>query len=688
MSEISDIVLHQDKDLNTALDFWRLDRERMIRNGKMFWGVDHGQWDSAVTAELLSQQRQAPTFNIVDNKIFNLIGLILKNRLDVKFAPMTDEFKDIINKLQDMWFSDYELFDWDGVNVEFLRDMAIMFGCESMVISKKHDPLGNITFEYDNPLLITLDPNWTSPFSEDMVRLWKNPMLIAAQILEIYPNKNEELRDEYERQKQDKNYGINMLYPQVTPENRWGDKHQVIEEHYMETVKEWCEFDMVNREWFPDGDKKSKLKYAKLVGISDDDIQTLERVRKIYKVRASCPTLTREILLENGKGEIQIERIPKFPMGYARFNGHFKGLVDTISDLQQNLNKGLMDSAEIRQRSAKGGSALLDPAMVNNDDTAMANISQGWSTPGFKGWVAPNAFANGKEKFIMTLPETPVPPDLMGLNQLWLNLVDRLSNLPAATEGRSESNRETGRLFQSKYEAGLIAQGGLYKNLEIHWHEKADAYFRQARITYAGNPRRFSGYGGKPSFTINKETKDFDGNMIGVEDDISRLPRIKIVITQSPKGLNVRTNQRMIYAELMHSLPPTLRLIPIDLVAGIWDTLDLSDEKTDELKADIALEKESARAALRMGIAQANFMEAQSKMQLDALMAQQGMVKQDGMLEAATGTGQTRPGQPGQERPGMITPPIEQDKMAQMIAGTPQAKNPQMQEQSITAEGG
>ena len=654
-------------------EYWNPDRRRQWRNSRMVFGSEYGQWPEYVVSQLLQEERQAPTFNIIENKVVNTIGMIIKNQLDVKFASHSGDDEDLVLKLQDMWYSDYNNGNWDKTYIEFLKEMLTMVGYERMDISTRNDPLGNIVFVHEPAHLITLDPEWQSMYTNDLKMYFRTPFMSVPEIMSTFRAKIPQLKEEFDRQKFDHQYGQNRVYPMLQPEEKWGQKHQVIEQHYLEDRKEEWEFDLINREWFPDTDQKGKVDYAHKNKLGTDDIKLLPRARRVQMIKTICPTLTNEIYLEDGESIVQVDRVDIFPMGYQRYNGHFKGMVDNLYDLQQNINKGIMDMVDIRQRTARGGSFILDPDIVKSDGSKMDEIETRWNLPGGKSWSSPGAFQGGKDRYILELPESHIPQDLMNLNNFMFELSDRLSTIPAAAQGMQESAKESGRLFNSKYEAGLIAQGTLYQALENHWQEKAEAYIKQAKITYSGKERRFGSTNSKKGFTINKEI-EINGEKY-TEDDISRLPRIRLDITQSPKSLNVRTNNRAIFGELMHSLPQNLMVTPIMLAAGIFDTMDLPTDKKDEIKYLLDKEKQNAIATIDNNIAQMALAKANAEMQLKQIQQQQqggaGQPQQAGMGAPQLPNG----GQPGNNP--MITPNTKnkQEQLAQMMAGTPQQAN-------------
>ena len=302
----------------------------------------------------------------------------------------------------------------------------------------------------------------------------------------------------------------------------------------------------------------------------------------------------------------------------------------------------------------------MDPAIVEGDETMMANIDSNINRPGAKFWTKEGALMAGGNNYILQVPEAHIPQDLFALNNLMFELSDKLSTMPAASEGRAESSKESGTLFRSKYEAGLIAQGDMYKSLELMWAEIADAYYRQARITYAGqNNRTFAGFKNGEGFTINESVPGPNGEKL-IKNDISKLPRIQITIKPSEKGLNTRSNNRIAFSEVMHSLPRNMQIAPIAFMEGIVKTLDTSEGFQEEMEAIFELEKANAVSMIERNMAENALVAEQAKAQLKS-MQQQGIAQQEQPLG-----GQPSPAMTGEE----ATNPNKQKAL--MMAGTPQ----------------
>ncbi len=655
---------------NQKKDYYSNDRQRWIENAKMYWGVDYSQWPLPVVQQLLEEGRQAPTFNIMAQKMDSLKGSLLRNQFDMKYAPVSADADQWSIILQQMWYSDKNEMRWDWSKDVFLRDFLIQYGAEWMYIDTTNSPFGNIAFKPDVPYNLFPDPNWKTPFHKDLMELDKVAFFTSKELKVYYPDKASEIDDAYLRQKYENKFSrAAMDYKFEAPETgpsyqqldrRWSEKQQVLERHeIIQEVREW-EYNIRDGEWFPETGNKAgsnediiaKKHYMEQRGLTPDDVHFLPQNSKRYHITSGCPTL--DIELEDKDSIIQIGYIPCFITGPAKMGTQYRGLADLAKDMQLNINKYMMMMSEILSRAARGG-MFINEDIVAGDRARMSQIELQWNNPAARIWVKP--VDPDMNKYVKEMPSAHVPNDLIAFHGLMQEYADRLLFVNAASEGRSEGSREPNKLFQSKFEANIVARGVIDTMLQIHEHSKAEAYLAQARITYSGVPRTFTAKDGKSKFDINVPTPD------GMAWDINACGRHKVIIAPSQSGIDVRINQRGIYMELKQTTRDPLMMAVYD--SKIVKTIDMPEEEKDEAEAALELIKEEAATMKMLNIANA-------KMQIQQLtnpqMAQGGPADQQAQAE-----GQLPPEEPPMT-PG-AGPDLEQGAMGTPMQG--KVKNPQ-----------
>jgi hypothetical protein len=302
--------------------FWKADMERYVENARMFWGINFGQWPAAVVEALRNQGRNPPTFNFILDKAETFVGSIMGNTFDIRYAPMSGDYDAMALKLQDMYISDKVNMDWDMSEMEAVLDMSVAVGYERMYVSDKMHWLGNLAWERPNPRHILLDPGWKSVDPYKLRSYFRWEKLSAEEIFLNYESKSAHLKDLMQRELVEgidhgENTGISNY---KTMEDKWGDRHLVIELNWIETKERYWEFDTKNNVPFPDcgyklssdADRSLKIMYIKQAGLQPFDITYMKQKQVTKYVQACCPSIDAELLLVNGPDKIQTGSVNLF----------------------------------------------------------------------------------------------------------------------------------------------------------------------------------------------------------------------------------------------------------------------------------------------------------------------------------------------------------------------------------------
>jgi len=73
---------------NRYVDFWKPETERILRNQRMMWGLNFGQWPAYVVERLRGEGRRPPTLNIIARKIEQQVGSFMSNGFEMGYAPV------------------------------------------------------------------------------------------------------------------------------------------------------------------------------------------------------------------------------------------------------------------------------------------------------------------------------------------------------------------------------------------------------------------------------------------------------------------------------------------------------------------------------------------------------------------------------------------------------------------------
>jgi len=579
---------------NRYEDYYKYEINRIIRNQRVYWPVNYGHWPAAVVEKLRSQGRLPHQYPIVTKKIEGQIGSYIANGFDMKYMTVTGQKSEWALHLQDMSFSDKSNCDWETSEIIALRDMFVMVGYERMFISDRYDAeFGNIAYEPLPSTHVYIDPGWKTPNAWDIDDYFEWGQYSIKQIMNMFPKKADELKMWKEREEAT---GIDCgeyhagIQRYRNTDEKWGDYHRVITFHHVVRKERRWEYDLINRCPFPETgfehnskeDREAKQQYMLDYGIEEGQYTTVKQIKREKRIEAICPTLQNEMFLMAGKDRIQTNNCNIYPLG-NNYYGQFRGAVDDLHDVQIDIDKGQMTIQDMQARTAKG-TYLLDEALAGGSIDKKRDIESRWNDPAARIWVEDGVTAElGPHAGIIELKSHPPTPDMFNQVNRSLDLADMLSQMPAAMDARSESTTESGKLFQSKVQVGLISQKYGMKIWERHKREKAMAYVLQAKITYSGYPRSFNKAGVDEALEINKPGIDPIGRRILI-NDISKMPEMKVLLIPSTSGINVRSELKTVYAEILNLLgDPKDRLLKLSFVNGIFESQDMPEEKKKEI---------------------------------------------------------------------------------------------------------
>jgi hypothetical protein len=610
-------------EFDRYVDYFAESRTREDSNWRMFSGYDYGQWDEEAVGKLQEEGRHVPQYNFIRNKIQGLAGSIVRNWFDIDFVPTNGKYDDLTLILKEMLYSDKEELDWNASYLQAVIDGLVFRGVEEMIISDRYNPLGNIGFERVLPGHILFDPNWVTNSGWDIRRAFKATYMTPEEIKQKYKTKSEMIDSRIQMMAMtgstfdlgDDDHG----YPQQQLNTLYGNKYRVIEYHHLEQETVTRELAVADGVEIPDGPEEYKRQWviANQIDMSDGVIE-IKRDVNTYYVTSTCPELEIAEMLEDSKSIIQIGRLPFFVWSAGRINGVDGGIVDLVADLQQTINKRESLIDHMITVNANGGHGV-DPDMFDNDESQIQDYIKNSNNPAYRWKTAAGFTAGGRTGFVVP-PRSPFPSDIINeINRMW-DMGDRISGQPASADGRSESSHETGILFQRKQMQAEISNAYMAKGLEQYWNEKGEAYMLLAKDLYSGVYREFTLYGKIPNQDGKSQNEGTIAINVGVEtqdgtkivNDISTLPRHKVIVSMSPEGTSLRQAKLAINAELLQYTPPEFPGMKALIIQNILKSMDgVSEADRKEMEAVHALELTNAIEMIKTNTMNSKFQQMQ-----------------------------------------------------------------------------
>lgn len=607
-----------------AIIYDQPNRSRNRENWQLYWGVDNGQFPDEVISDMNSEGRILRTFNIATQKVDSLAGSILKNPLEMDYIPIDSEISALTLAVKQAQLSDKELMDWKTSKEQVIIGGLIYEGIEEMYISDKYHKLGNIAFREVLPGHFVWDPHWQTTSATDCIKGWKVSYLTPRQMTVLWPDKKEEIwRYFYIYQVWGDEYGeFQGIVPNfdILERTNHGDRLQVVEQYEMIDKDVEVEYDTMTDLDLPETDDVAvKIKFLNETNPywTPENLAKRTKTQKICQLSVICPDLGLHFLLEDRPTEIQIGRLPFFTWSASRQHGQVRGIIDLIKDAQHTINYRENLITYMIETQAHGGE-LVDPQLFN-DKMKLDDYIANKNNPSRVFQTAAGALSRGLAPVKIRAGEFPTQVNDQ-LQRMW-DVIDRISKAPAVQDARSEGSGESGYLFAQKTAMAEQQQYILFSGLERYEGEKGEAYLMQAQRQYSlgGMSRKFVFENGKKSITVN-ERVTYENGQVGILNDISQLPRHKVIISQSPSGTTTKLTTRALAIEIMQTLPPesigTRQILSNTLIKTVDQLSEKDKEKLDEMAK---LETELVTETLLSNIMALKTQRVQAEMQLQQI---------------------------------------------------------------------
>jgi hypothetical protein len=348
--------------------------------------------------------------------------------------------------------------------------------------------------------------------------------------------------------------------------------------------------------------------------------KTKEKV-SIYYITTVVPELN-NLILEDRMSEIQIGRLPFFFFSAARITGRDSGIVDSLIDPQQTLNKRESMIDDMIASAAKGG-LIINEEIFDNDPRAIQDYKDNSAKPGYRGTAKGGIDIKGN---IVELPSAQFPSTAINDENRMLDMMDRLSKVTPAQSGRSEGSEESGVLFINKKLQTEINQTLLVENMAHFKNEKGEGYMLLAQQLYSNVYREFAVNGGRDTIGLNERMPD---GSIGL--DISMMPRHKVIVDQSPQGATQRLIDRAINGDVLVQIGQSSPLHAAKAISNIMKTLDHSMEERDEYNQISDVHMETVMLEVKAKQVQLQAMIAQGEAQIQQIQnPEQGLPPVEG----------------------------------------------------------
>jgi hypothetical protein len=570
-------------DCELAIKARQDDFKRGFEIWDAYFAVNGRQWSESKRNDLKANDRHPWQFDVLGPKLETLAGSLAAELPDIDWIPVEGEQTQSVEAVRERYYADKEFFNFHDALLLTIRDGCVHSGWCQLKQSRRYSETGNISLERCRPGYIIPDPYWVTDNDRDLECIFKIGYYTPEQIKRLFPKRSKEIEDAIKRRK-DEGYRYNA---EITLETRdeqqrqfqseVGDQFRVIEKFYLkETNSErlvGARHDPMTGQMhmvpFPVTNENAKLqKFAEDNQIDWNDVSPVE-YRERRQFIKTVTDLDPELLLEDGETIEQVNGLSFYHFTCQRYNGHDKGVAESILDAQRVINEKESYLLEYMAK-AGGGSEIWNEDLFRNQEAKKRFIKN-------KNKFGHIEFADldGVKNVKVDVSPAQVPGAVFSEIQRMYNetlpLVSRVSDAMSAI-GASE---DTGVLYERKYQVNRIANVMYDKYIKTLMNNIGEGYYYQFQITYGDIqmdiPKRLGG-----SITINK--KEVVGNQMMIVNDVSSLPRSKVIVTESKSNPVYQLRKKAEVADIIKSIPQN-DMLRMQLALNLYfDNMSMSDE--------------------------------------------------------------------------------------------------------------
>jgi len=634
---------HYQRRLNRSLENWRyylaLDND-----------IGLGQWPEKAVAYMLAQNRQLLTYNFAKVVVDTISGGIMQVPYIPEFYPVNEEVTTLTAAIKKASFSDKEIMDWN-TSYKDLVDAGLVFeGVIKGVVSNEFSDLGNIGFEMTLPGSVIPDPMWKTSRSRDCEECfheqWFQPRKIFEMWGDVFPGLESLVRNQFYQGAQ---YGENTgVTPFSTDADTWGTALRVVS-HYRLKKTPYTQPFLIT----PNGninipkelpDPASIIEWLNMTIGQDnwepDRIFERKDWEKQCVVRRICPALSWQDVIEENKTEWQTGRLPFFWWSASRHNGEPHSIIDSIKDVQTNINYYESLITYKIQVEGGGGSQFVDRQGFANDEE-FERYRRYRNNPLESFEVLPGYLMSGatpaKPTFTSQFPREVYEH----LTHIIGTVLPYISKVPPAQRGTSEQSNQSGYLYKLMKMQSDQQLYTIYYGLRQFWNEVYESYLLQSPNTYSNEllPRKFTFNKGKESMVLNEPVTLPDGSQ-GIRNDVRELKRIrhKVIIAEVQDSPTKNLEDLQVLGEYMSKIPPdkpgTIQYL-LNKSAEKIDQFDVEDREA--LKAIGEKELALAMETIDAKTEQAKLLKLQAAQQIQAILNPPQPPQIPGGMQAGTG---------------------------------------------------
>lgn len=567
------------QEFDNAYEVQKRDFERGGAAWRRYFPVDYGKWDPEALKVLQEEFRHPLQFDVAGPKVDTLAGSLVADLPDPNWTPVSGQKSMVTESIAESYYEDKDLYNYDDVFLKVFRDGLVHCSdleiCEDYRFHTPRVAINRIMYGF-----LVWDPYWLSDDDRNAEVAFRVAFMNPQKLIRKYKKSTDEILKAVKDFKKDKsNYPTNAYDEQFKHTlSKVGDEFMVIEKHYIEHLKttrligrqeggqQWIPFP-INKEraYLESFAELNKIDWTTVIEDTYDD--------KIHYVTTVVRELQDAEIQVEQKSKIQINGLPFHHFTCFRHGGKNMGMVETIADVEDTINKRESLVTELISK-ANGGSSLVNENLFP-DPKKRQNWAKNKNKPGHDEFVPLDSVKNVMQH-ISANDYSPAVLDQ--INRMYEKVLPLVSRVSDALSSISDTG-DAGILFERKFQTNMIANTLMNRNMRQFINNVAESYFYQWQITYADQEKEVAFRDGKTSITLNKHV----GNL--VYNDVRNVPRCRVVISENTKSQTYQMRWRSVWSEMLQSINPQVAPAHYMLaLKNFFETLQTNDEDKGQVK--------------------------------------------------------------------------------------------------------
>ena len=570
-------------EFDKAYEVQRDDFDRGVKSWKRYFPVNYGKWDPEALKTLQEEYRHPIQIDISSPRIDTLAGSLISDLPDPTWVPVHGQKNLLTEAIAQTYYTDRDLYNFDTIMLLVFRDGLVHCGDLAVVEDYKYH-VPRVKFERIMHGFLVWEPYWLSDDDRDAEVVFRVGFLNPIKLKNKYHFKSDAISEAIKEYRRDKSgYPTNIEEQQKNKNlGKVGDEFMVIEKHYLEHIRTTR---LIGRregqeELIPFPINKDRPYLERFAEVNQIDWTTVfkdtydDRISYVTTVCKELPTIC---LQEAKKNKVQVNGVPFHHFTARRWAGKNMGIIESIGDVEDTINKRESLITELVSK-AGGGSTL-----VNEELFPDPKKRQEWIKKKNKAGHAEFVNLDGVKNILQHM--VPAQANIAAQDQIsrmYKEVLPLVSRVSEALTSMSDSS-DSGILFERKFQTNMIANTLMNRSIRQFINNVAESYFYQWQITYAGYEQEITFRDGQQAIKLNQRR----GGMI--YNDVSSVPRCRVVTAENTKSQTYQMRWRSIWAEMLTSIDPTVGngiALPYWSIAlkNFFDTVEIKEEDQESVK--------------------------------------------------------------------------------------------------------